>query len=391
MDFKKIAERYKNELLGSVIPFWEKYSPDIVNGGYNTMLDRDGSIYDTEKFMWMQWRIVYMFATFADSELATENQRRKWRKIASDGFDFLTANGKDAEGNYYFVLSGDGTPAVVPYNIYTECFAAMGAAALFKVTGNEIHFREARSCMNNYVRRIANPKGQWNKELPGRKERMSFGHYMILANLAEVMNQCLATDEYEKNIKDATNIVLGKFWNSNLGLLFENVNPDGSFDMDTSIGRHIIPGHGLEALWFLMEQAERRDDTKTIEKCVEYAKSILRFGWDEKYGGIFYFMDALGKPHFELPADMKLWWVHNESIIAALYGYKLTGDKELLEWFLKLDEWTWSHFPDPEYGEWFGYLNRSGDPSNMLKGGRWKTFFHLPRFLYVSAKLMKNL
>lgn len=81
----------------------------------------------------------------------------------------------------------------------------------------------------------------------------------------------------------------------------------------------------------------------------------------------------------------------NEALVATLYGYKITGDKEFLNWFTKLDEWTWSHFPDLEYGEWFSYLNRNGEPANLMKGGRWKTFFHLPRFLLVSYSLLKDL
>ena len=391
MDFKTTAKRYKNELLNSVIPFWENNCQDTVNGGYHTMLDRDGSVYDTEKYMWMQWRIVYMFASLATTDLGTFNEKTKWIKIASNVFDFLTEKGQDESGNYYFVLSNKGEPAVAPYNIYSECFAAMGSAALFKATGEDKYRQEALKCMDNYLARISNPKGQWNKELSGRPERLAFGHYMILANLADVMNQNLATEAYQKDINNAVNIVLEKFWNEELKLLFENVNEDGQFDLDSSMGRHVIPGHGLEALWFLMQQAERNGQDEIISKCSAYSKHILEFGWDKKFGGLYYFMDALNKPHFEVQADMKLWWVHNEAIIAALYGYKLTGDEELLNWFIKLDEWTWSRFPDSEYGEWFGYLSRNGEPSNLLKGGRWKTFFHLPRFLLVSYRLLDSL
>ena len=120
-------------------------------------------------------------------------------------------------------------------------------------------------------------------------------------------------------------------------------------------------------------------------------KIILEKGWDKEYGGIFYFMDALGKPHIELQWDMKLWWVHCEALVAALYGYKLTKDPELEEWFHRIDSWTWSHFPDPDHGEWFGYLNRRGEPTHLLKGGKWKTFFHLPRALMMCIKLMGDL
>ena len=57
MDFAKIKARYENELYERVIPFWEQHCVDRQYGGYFTSLDRDGSVYDTEKYMWMQWLV----------------------------------------------------------------------------------------------------------------------------------------------------------------------------------------------------------------------------------------------------------------------------------------------------------------------------------------------
>jgi mannose/cellobiose epimerase-like protein (N-acyl-D-glucosamine 2-epimerase family) len=54
-----------------------------------------------------------------------------------------------------------------------------------------------------------------------------------------------------------------------------------------------------------------------------------------------------------------------------------------------IDKDCGGYFTDPEYGEWFGYLNRRGEPTHMLKGGKWKTFFHLPRFLLTSTEQLK--
>ena len=62
--FEKFIERYEKTLVNDVIPFWEKNCVDKEFGGYFTSLDRDGSVYDTNKYMWMQWRIVYMFGEF---------------------------------------------------------------------------------------------------------------------------------------------------------------------------------------------------------------------------------------------------------------------------------------------------------------------------------------
>ena len=156
-------------------------------------------------------------------------------------------------------------------------------------------------------------------------------------------------------------------------------------------GRHLNPGHGLEACWFILEYAERQNRPDLIADTCQIIKDQLDFGWDQKYGGIYYFMDVLGKPHIELQWDMKLWWVHNEALIAALYAFKLSKDKKFLNWFQKIDQWTWKHFPDKENGEWFGYLNRRGEPTHLLKGGKWKTFFHLPRALLMCIDLMKDM
>lgn len=62
MDFKKLANKYKTELLDSVLPFWLNNSIDKEYGGYFSCLDRDGSVYDTDKFIWLQGREVWLFS-----------------------------------------------------------------------------------------------------------------------------------------------------------------------------------------------------------------------------------------------------------------------------------------------------------------------------------------
>ena len=88
---------------------------------------------------------------------------------------------------------------------------------------------------------------------------------------------------------------------------------------------------------------------------------------------------------------MKLWWPHNEMMIASLMFYRDTKDDYYLDCFYKTAEYCKEHFADPEYGEWFAYCDRRGELTHTLKGGKWKTFFHLPRCLMFSAGLMESL
>ena len=389
LDFAKIRQRYDDTLTKDVIPFWENHAIDKQYGGYFTSLDRDGSVYDTTKYMWMQWRIVYMFAALYSSRYS----RPQFLDIAKQGYDFLTAHGKAEDGSYYFALNQQGEPTIAPYNVFSDCFAAMGAAELYRATKEQQYADEANSAMRNYLRRVnsGNPAGRWNKAMPAKTSYQSFGMFMMIANLALVMKNCLGNDEYQKDADRTVDLVLEKFWNPELRLMFENVCEDGTFDLDSCQGRMLNPGHTLEAMGFLLNYLRQAGRTEHNEKILSIVKRTLEFGWDAKYDGLFYFMDALGKPHLELQADMKLWWVHNEASTTALLSYVISRDETFLEWFDKLDKYSFGHFADPQYGEWFAYLNRQGEPTHLLKGGKWKTFFHLPRCLMSVSDLLGEL
>lgn len=391
MDWQKYIEKYEGELLNSVIPFWEKNCVDREFGGYFTSLDRDGSVYDTTKYMWMQWRVVYMFAEI----YLAGYKKDEYISIAEKGFDFLYKYGRDEAGRYYFALNRQGEPAMAPYSLFSDCFAAMGCAKLYKITGRELYAEAAASAMNNYLQRAksGNSALQWNKSMSGKTPYYSLGQYMMMANLGLIMNDCLGSREFDSAMDTAVDMVLNKFYSPDFGLVFENmpVNSDKP-DLESSIGRQMNPGHVLEAMWFLLNHLEGKPGEEDKVKAIcNIIANTFEFGWDKTYGGIYYFMDALGKPHLELQHDMKLWWVHNEAILAALYGYSASKDPLFLDWFRKVDEWTWNHFPDPEYGEWYAYCNRAGDVTHSLKGGKWKTFFHAPRCLLFAAQKMRSL
>ncbi|MEL6163343.1 MAG: AGE family epimerase/isomerase, partial [Cyanobacteria bacterium J06628_3] len=80
-DFQQLAQLYKNTLLNDVIPFWEQHSVDWEKGGYFTCLDRTGKVFDTDKFIWLQNRQVWLFSMLYNQLEKREN----WLKIAANG------------------------------------------------------------------------------------------------------------------------------------------------------------------------------------------------------------------------------------------------------------------------------------------------------------------
>ena len=387
MDFKELAKKYKSELLDNVLPFWLNNSIDKELGGYFSCLDRDGSVYDTDKFIWLQGREVWLFSMLCNKL----GKKQEWLDAAIQGAEYLKKHGHDGNYDFYFSLTREGKPLVEPYNIFSNTFACMAFAQLAKATGKEEYAEIARKIFGRILERRSNPKGKWCKAVPGTRPMKDFALPMIICNMALEVEDIVNDPELlEKTIDECLHEVLDVFYQPELGCMVENVSSIDNSRLDCFEGREINPGHDLEALWFMMNLGIRRNDKALIEKCVEIALSVIERGWDKEFSGIFYFLDSKGAPQQKLEWDQKLWWVHIESAIAMIKGYQLTGNKKCLEWFEKLDEYMWSHFKDPLHPEWFGYLNRRGEMLLSLKGGKWKGCFHVPRGLFEIWQILEK-
>ena len=383
---KSYSLQYKTELLDSILPFWMKHSLDQQNGGFFTCLDQFGHVYDTDKFIWLQGRQVWCFAYMYNNI----EKKQEWLDIAKHGADFLIKHGRDEEGNWYFSLTAEGKPLVQPYNIFSDCFATMAFAALDKASPSDEYKKIALTTFDNIIARRQNTKGKYNKNFPGTRSLKNFSLPMILCNLSLELEHIIGKEKVNELVPDIIHEVMEVFYQPKLGLVLENVNVDGSF-ADCFEGRLMNPGHTIEAMWFIMDLGIRLNDKSLIDKSVTIMLNTLEYGWDKEYGGIFYFLDIQGHPPQQLEWDQKLWWVHVEALVALAKGVQHTGDLRCKEWFEKVHDYTWSHFKDEQYGEWFGYLNRRGEVLLPLKGGKWKGCFHIPRSLYQVWKTLETL
>ena len=386
MNFKKLADQYKSELYDNVLPFWLEHSIDKEFGGYFSCLNRDGSVYDTDKFVWLQGREVWLFSMLYNNV----EKRQEWLDAAVQGGEFLKKFGHDGNYNWYFALNREGKPLVQPYNIFSDTFAIMAFGQLALATGNEEYAEITKKTFAKVLERRGNPKGQWCKIYPGTRPMKDFALPMILCNLALEIEKLMDPKTLDETIDICRHEVMDVFYQKDLGLIVENVNAKDNSLLDCFEGRTINPGHSLEAMWFMMALGVRANDKELINKAIEIALKTIDFGWDKEYGGIFYFMDRKGYPQQQLEWDQKLWWVHLEAAITMIKAYQLTGNKECLKWFEKVHDYMWRHFKDTKYPEWFGYLNRRGEVLLPLKGGKWKGCFHVPRAMYQIWQILEK-
>ncbi len=377
-DLQELINQYKNELFENVLPFWLSKSIDKECGGYFTCLDREGKVFDTDKFIWLQGREVWLLSMLYNNVAP----RKEWLDAAIGGAEFLKKYGHDGNFDWYFSVTREGKPLVMPYNIFSYTFATMAFGQLAKATGNKEYEHIALETWKKILARQNNPKDRWNKLAPGTRPLKNFALPMILCNLVLEIQHILGDSMLKETTDAFLHEVLDVFIRPELGgLVMENVLDDGTL-CDCFEGRHMNPGHSIEAMWFIMDLGQRLGRPELIEKAKDTALTMLEYGWDKEFGGIFYFMDLKGCPPQELEWDQKLWWVHIETLISMIKAYRLTGDKRCLEWFERVHDYTWSHFKDQQFPEWFGYLNRRGEVLLPLKGGKWKGCFHVPRGLY---------
>jgi N-acylglucosamine 2-epimerase len=397
-----LRAEFEDELLENIVPFWEKHSLDRESGGYVTCLDRDGTVFDTDKFMWMQGREIWCFSKLC----RTFGPRPEWLEAARLGADFIRKFGQAADGDYYFSVDRAGKPLVQPYNIFSDCFCAAGLAEYGRASGDaageDWATASAISTWRRFQARKSNPKGMWTKQIAENRPQRAMAISMTQLWLSEVYEGLIPAVELEPIVAESARNILTLHLDEGRRAVFERVFADGSRPQGMD-GRLLSPGHALETLFLLLNATSRLGRLSeaevsrflpagwTMARVCEAMLWTIGRGWDEKYGGIYYYRDYENRPLDKLESDMKLWWVHVEALCAFLLAYRITGDARYEAWFRRIKDWTWEHFRDPEFGEWYGYLDRRGEPALSLKGGKWKGMFHIPRALMYLADICGQL
>lgn len=206
---------------------------------------------------------------------------------------------------------------------------------------------------------------------------------MILLNVTGIMREADPEGLAHYNaIADRLAADIHAFHDRKNNVMRESVGIDGSFHDEYSDGRVVNPGHDLECSWFLLEEALFRKNKQLEEFSRTVYNDAMRIGWDNEFGGLMYYRDALGITMELLDFDMRIWWAHCEGIIAALELYAVTKDTKYKNDFEKLTLYSLSHFSDKENGEWYGMLHRDGTPTlPPFKGHTYKGAFHVMRML----------
>ena len=376
---EKQAAWYEAELTQNILPFWLEHGLDRVHGGVYTCLDRDGSLMDRTKSVWFQGRFGYI-AAYAYNHVRPEPA---WLAASKSCIDFIEAHCFDADGHMFFSVTEDGAPVRKRRYVFSETFAIIAMAEYAKASGDARYAEKAVALFHSVRRMLSTPGFLPPKSyVPGKSHSIT----MILVNVALVLKQVSDDPALDEQIAASVHEIETCLMHPEFRCILESVAPDGSL-INTCEGRTINPGHGIETAWFLMEAGTLSGNERLKRLGVQIFDWQFEWGWDREYGGIINFRDCKGLPCQDYSQDMKFWWPQCETVIAALYAYKVTRDEYYLDIWQQAQDWMVEHFKDPDYGEWFGYLHRDGTVAQPAKGNLFKGPFHIPRML-IKARLL---
>lgn len=423
MQKEKLQERlqfYKDHLFFDLVPFWLKNGIDEENGGFYTCFNIEGTqLLSKDKYIWSQGRLVWIFSKLAEIDIPeiSSDERKVYIGLAKQGVDFLLDNCILDNGNFAFLVDEKGKFKEVGsgYDISTfaDCFVALGLSCYSRVALDEKILDKALEIYNRVVYKYDNDMFKIAPYLIP-KDMKPHSIPMILLNLSYELSESLKImgrqKEYVEVEKDNTLFlaeILNNFKEEN-GLILETVSKENK-PVDSFLGRYVNPGHSLEDAWFIIQSAKRNNDDISIGKACEITMKTFEVGWDDVYGGLYYYVDKEGgmpKGRYlsEIERiqgtqildnwDDKLWWPHSEALYTTLLCYIITKDKKFLDLYEMTHEYIFKTFPNPDnsVGEWIQLRDRKGLPQTSEVGGRLpvKDPFHIIRDMILIIELLKE-
>ena len=393
---------YSKLIEEDFFPYWEKFR-DRKYGGILNCISNDGKkLLSDHKFTWSQGRWLWILGKLhelCEKQLLRGIDRHLLEEWMEETYGFIIKYSLAENGTCNYLLKRDGerikdeNTGRFDTSIYADCFALLGMSGYTRVMGKEANLPDTVALYESIVQRVES--GNFLTEpYPVPEGYCAHGIPMIMIN---TIQEYIRMKQYfslpcEREIQYGMEKI-NQIWNCFYdGKYIREFAGKGKVRENSMLEHHINPGHTLEDLWFMTEfMGQFGGLEKYLSRICAVARDTFSLGWDEKYGGLFRFVDINGgKPEGESEHlsyeklveetwDMKLWWPHSEILYLFPCLYKLTGDKEMKLLYEQSADYVFSVFPNKEIGEWNQICRRAGIPEERIVALPVKDPFHIIR------------
>jgi len=387
-DLVALLRLYEAELLDNVIPWWMAHGIDRVFGGPLETITEDGRVAGTDKSVWSVGRALFIWSLLYNRI----GRRHEWLRVADEIVELILPIGPRVGWVWPQTLRRNGTPGAPSLNIYNDGFVLMGLSEYIRATGRADAIDAAYATWESVRRRMVPANAQLAGEGGPGPNAASHGISMIFSLVCHELGMTLADAGILAAGRDHAQRVQDIFLDEDAGLVRELRGADGT-NLDGPTGRSCVAGHAIESAWFGLHIFRDRNEAARLRRAVPQVRAHVEAAWDEECGGLFGSIDVESGEPFS-PDAPKNMWPHTEALYALLLCYEVTGESWCLEWYDRMHEWTWAHFPNREHGEWHRVVERDGSfpwgPEGPGPRPR-KEPFHLPRMLILTVELLRRL
>lgn len=388
MQLSELRSFLREHLLERVMPFWIDCALDP-DGGINTCIADDGTWLNRDKWLWSQWRAVWVFCKLYNCV----EPRQQWLDAARQIAEFSLHHGWDETApGWRLCVTHDGRQLKGCESIYVDAFAVYGLQELWRTTGNARDLAWARKTAEHALQRLQMPHDRIpHFPYPVPVGARVHGLPMMFSLVLWELGQAAEEAKYCDAALAMADEVMHQFYRVDRDLLLERIAAHGT-EYPPPLGTVVIPGHVLESMWFQIHIARDCGDTARIEACCRLILRHFELGWDPQFGGIFHAVDAESGAEvgWGFP-DAKLWWPQVEAMYALLLAYEQTRDATFLEAYWQVHGFAFANYPVAECGEWRQKLDRQGRPFEGTPSLPVKDPFHLPRALIYCVEVLDRL
>ncbi len=409
-DRTALAAFYREHLEHVVLPFWLDRAADGERGGVFTCLDNvTGQRVSDDKFVWSQARWAWTMAHAA--RMAERGVLSLPHALlvhhARTTADFLLRHAFLDDGAVAYLLAADGTKKeFIPgkghdLSFFADGFVILALSGVARATGDDIYLEQALRSYDALRERLAHGAVR-SEPYPLPAGCHAHAWPMIMLNVAQELERALLAAGHPR----ASDLVVDGL--ADMDAVLSYVRVDGLVQevvceggRDTLLTRHVTPGHAIESMWFVLEQAARHGRDDAIATAARVIERSFQAGWDPDHGGLFRYV-VPGGPAPTGPAegpfeklildtwDTKIWWPHSETLYASLLGATLTGSAGLRNVHDVVHDYTFATFPNPDasLGEWIQIRDRQGQPLDKVVGLPVKDPYHVTRNLLLLVELL---
>ncbi|HNX97518.1 MAG TPA: AGE family epimerase/isomerase [Candidatus Aminicenantes bacterium] len=377
-----LAEFFRRHAAESLLPFWRKHSPDPECGGFFTLLDRRGGVLeDGGKSTAMQGRMVYGLTLGASL-----SGDPVYLDLARQGVDFLIRHGWDGRhGGWVQNLTRAGGVLHPGKHSFTQAFVMLGLAEYARASGEARALDWAERTYALAERHLWDERhggyfesgeSDWR---PGSTDKtVCIQLDMMIAAMA--LAAATRRPAYAARARELASLVRDRMRDPGRGGILERFSADWGYRPVPSRDQLWI-GHCLKAAWLLLELDLLTGNREFRPLADELVDFCLNRGWDPRHGGFFQYVFRNGR----VARGEKVWWTQCEGIQALLLRQALDGKTGPGDRFRRLADFSFSHFADAEFGEWFTSCRADGTVRDDRKGGAWKAAYHTVQMCHAAA------